>query len=347
MPTLGIIGAGFAGLSAAHAARQAGWQVTLIDKGAGPGGRAATRYLVDRSQCVDSGAQFWTTRDPRFLTATRAWESAGWVRTWSHGFPIVGAEGICADADGFARWCAVRGMRDFMTAWAGDLPAEYRRTVTAVQRVAGRWSVTSVVGDAVRGPAGAAVATEYDAVIATQPLPQAVELLTKCGLPVAPVLRQVEFEKCLYLVAEHNTQLAPIPAPGGLRIDHPDIAATWIASARQRQLRTIGDGIILHANPTVSAQWWDVSSETQTVYMQQLLQQLCTALGTAWEPQRLDVRRWGLSKCRNPLAEPYAVVADGLVLAGDAFGAAPRVEGAWLSGLAAVDHLSDHLSGHL
>jgi phytoene desaturase len=40
MPQAVVIGAGFAGLSAASFLAQAGWQVTLLEKNAGPGGRA-------------------------------------------------------------------------------------------------------------------------------------------------------------------------------------------------------------------------------------------------------------------------------------------------------------------
>ncbi|RYE89434.1 MAG: FAD-dependent oxidoreductase, partial [Cytophagaceae bacterium] len=40
MPKAIIIGAGFAGLSAASFLAQAGWQVTLLEKNTGPGGRA-------------------------------------------------------------------------------------------------------------------------------------------------------------------------------------------------------------------------------------------------------------------------------------------------------------------
>lgn len=40
MPNAVVIGAGFAGLSAASTLAQAGWQVTLLEKNAGPGGRA-------------------------------------------------------------------------------------------------------------------------------------------------------------------------------------------------------------------------------------------------------------------------------------------------------------------
>jgi phytoene dehydrogenase-like protein len=40
MPQAVVIGAGFAGLSAASSLAQAGWQVTLLEKNNGPGGRA-------------------------------------------------------------------------------------------------------------------------------------------------------------------------------------------------------------------------------------------------------------------------------------------------------------------
>ena len=64
-----IIGAGLSGLSAAVDLQQAGHNVLLVDKGRGLGGRLAGRRIGDAS--FDHGAQFMTTRNPRFAATVQ------------------------------------------------------------------------------------------------------------------------------------------------------------------------------------------------------------------------------------------------------------------------------------
>jgi renalase len=57
--TVLIVGAGLTGLSAARHALERGWAPLLVDKGTGPGGRLATRWIGEREARFDTGAQFF------------------------------------------------------------------------------------------------------------------------------------------------------------------------------------------------------------------------------------------------------------------------------------------------
>ena len=57
---IGVLGAGMAGLSAAHALREQGHDVVVIDKARGPGGRMRTRRNEDLR--FDHGAQSFTVQ---------------------------------------------------------------------------------------------------------------------------------------------------------------------------------------------------------------------------------------------------------------------------------------------
>ena len=59
-----VVGAGISGLLAARELSDAGWRVTVLDKGRGVGGRMATRRTGGAR--FDHGAQFFTVRDERF-----------------------------------------------------------------------------------------------------------------------------------------------------------------------------------------------------------------------------------------------------------------------------------------
>ena len=59
-------------------------QVSLFDKGRGPGGRMASRRLETPfgSAVFDFGAQYFTARDQGFVDRVRAWEQSGVVAPW-------------------------------------------------------------------------------------------------------------------------------------------------------------------------------------------------------------------------------------------------------------------------
>ena len=337
MPRVCIIGAGFAGLSAAQVLRDRGWEVVLVDKGRHPGGRAATRSLGDRGQCFDVGAQFWTARDPTFAATVAAWADRGWCRIWSTGFPVLRPDGLHHENDGHPRWCAAGGMRALAATLAAGLDLRAHHSVVALRPDDGGWAVDVVPGDAVRDAVDGPVTTlSVAAVIATQPLPQALDLCRSAGLPVADDLAQVAYDRCWYLLAEGPGARLLLSGSGGLRIEDPDLGATWLASQRARGLRTTGEGFILHGDPALSQACWDDPPEAVAGVLGGRLAAILGRLGLAWAPDRSEARRWRYAKCRNPVARPCAAVAPGLVLAGDAFAAAPRVEGAWCSGRAAA-----------
>ncbi len=82
--TVGIIGAGMAGLACATRLADAGFAVTAFDKGRGPGGRMATRRAEVEGRTVrfDHGAQYFTARDPAFADQVTRWQADGIVARW-------------------------------------------------------------------------------------------------------------------------------------------------------------------------------------------------------------------------------------------------------------------------
>ncbi|WP_373512609.1 FAD-dependent oxidoreductase, partial [Persicitalea sp.] len=75
-----IIGAGMAGLTAARELTAQGWDVTVLDKGRGIGGRMATRRIENTR--ADHGAQYFSVRTPEFRQLIEKLESEGIVEAW-------------------------------------------------------------------------------------------------------------------------------------------------------------------------------------------------------------------------------------------------------------------------
>lgn len=83
--TIGIIGAGIAGLTAGRILAKAGHDVLVFEKSRGFGGRMATRYLQeDLSVKADHGATHFTASSEEFKTLVKELEDKGIVQEWTN-----------------------------------------------------------------------------------------------------------------------------------------------------------------------------------------------------------------------------------------------------------------------
>ncbi|MTA42138.1 MAG: NAD(P)-binding protein, partial [Actinobacteria bacterium] len=97
-PRVVVIGAGMAGLTAAHLLTAVA-DAIVLDKGRGVGGRLATRRIGDAT--LDHGAQFITTHSAEFAATVGRWVTDGVVAPWFRG--RIGPEGVL-DPDGHTRF---------------------------------------------------------------------------------------------------------------------------------------------------------------------------------------------------------------------------------------------------
>jgi len=116
-----VVGAGIAGVACARTLLQAGHKVTLFERGATAGGRMAS---VDTAfGRFDSGAQYFTVRDPRFALALES--TPGVCRRWSANLVrVLDAHGRVAEAalpSLESHWVAQPGMDALVAHWAKPL----------------------------------------------------------------------------------------------------------------------------------------------------------------------------------------------------------------------------------
>jgi len=335
MPSVIIIGAGLSGLACANVLAGRGWSVTVVDKGRGVGGRLATRRIGSAS--FDTGAQFFTVRDAALAAAVADWERAGVVARWCDGFPALGGSAV---PDGHPRWRAIGGMNALAKHLARGLAVRDRRLATTLTMEASGWRVgVAAIDDA---DPGRVEELRADAVVLTAPVPQAIALLEASHLPVDPRLRAVRYDPCCCLLVDLPEAVdAVLPAPGGLRVEG-DPAISWICSQRAKGLRASGDGLIVHARGAWSGERVDRDDQTVLPELLPAARALWTRLGVTTVSGEIQLKRWRYSLPTACVAEASLRVAvpSPLVLAGDAFGERPRVEGAWLSGVAAAESLA-------
>ena len=308
-----VIGAGMAGLSAAAALQKAGRSALVIDKGRGVGGRMATRRIG--AATFDHGAQFVTTRDPRFGEVLANAQSAGAAIEWCRGFT--------AEADGHARWRGTIGMSSLAKHLALGLLIVQEKQVSAVHQVADHWSVGMTDGET----------WSAKAIILTAPVPQSLVILEAGGVALEPAFKSrlsaIQYERCLAVMAVLSGP-SRLPRPGGFA--PADGPISWIAD---NQIKGVSaePAITIHATDAFSVDHWDQDRDETA---RRLIGAADEWLGAGVES--FQIHGWLFSRPRQTDPSSCAIVSGEppLVLAGDAF-AGPRVEGAALSGWAAAE----------
>lgn len=316
-PRVVVVGAGMAGLTAAH--RLSGvTEVVILDKGRGVGGRLATRRISDAT--IDHGAQFITTHTSEFAELVERLVGEHVVAPWFRG--RVGPDGV-NDSDGHTRFRGSVSMNAIAKSLAIGLDVRTASQVAALRQNGESWKVALVDGSELVA----------DAVIATSPVPQTIALLQNGEVTLAAkdeaALEAIEYDPCLAF-------MAVLDGPSGLAepgaINPVDGPIDWVADNYLKGISAV-PAVTIHATPEFSRAQWDASDEVITEALLDAAQLESSVL-----PGSIQIQRWRYARPSVEHPERFLQLSGvpPFVCAGDAFGGA-KVEGAALSGAAAAE----------
>ncbi len=307
-----IVGAGMAGLSAACSLRDAGWYVTVVDKGRGVGGRMATRRIEDAR--FDHGAQFFTARDARFAARVREWERDGVVQLWS------------TSSDGEALYRGTDGMSAVAKHLARNLDVHTSTRIVELSACGDQWSARAEDGRTF----------EAGVLMLTAPPEQSLALCEPfrilLGRRLVQSLQSIHYHPCYSLMALLDGP-SLVPPPGLHKMDGRVLLT--VADNTQKGVSTGVAALTLHAAPQFTIEQWDEEPARVADLMMQAAGELLGSAVRTWQ-----LHRWRYSHPARGSESPFLTThcPAPLYFAGDAFGG-PRVEGAFLSGTAAAEHL--------
>jgi predicted NAD/FAD-dependent oxidoreductase len=290
-----VIGAGLAGLAGARVLREAGWDVTVFDKGRGVGGRLATRRT--EFGAFDHGAQFMTVRGAAFRAFLEGTEAAA---QWSASGETLG-------------WVGLPGMSGAAKALAAGLEVRTGAEISALRRTAPGWRLE-----------GAPDAAAFDRVLLTAPAPQAARLAPEA----AEALSGVEMAPCWALMLA-----LPEPWRGPAEAARPGSGPiAWAARESGKPGRAAApERWVIHAAPDWSRANLELDRETAAA---RLLEAAGAAFAPPPAPLYAAAHRWRYARVETPLGRDCLPAGDGtLVLAGDWCRGA-RAEAAFDSGRA-------------
>lgn len=325
-----ILGAGLAGLTAARTLKAQGISVQVVEKWHSVGGRLSTRRI--RDGLADTGTQFFTARTETFQKQIDAWMAAGLVRIWSHGWSDGSIKRTAAD--GHPRYIVQGGMIALMEHLAGDVhDIRLNTEIVDMAYIGQNWELTDTAGTIYSG----------QILLLTAPVPGALALLNKNNIPLTDAdraaLERIEFGPCLtgLFVIEGGISL---PEPGAVQdLKKP---VYWLGDNQSKGISPYQCIVTAHVEARYSRQHFNAPSEETLAFIREALKPYLAPEARIVE-QHLEKWTWSIPLTTHP-KDFLAVENLPLYLAGDAFGGRGRVEGAYLSGLAAGNAIAKTLT---
>lgn len=296
--TIGIVGAGIAGLSCAASLAEAGISVTLLDKGRVPGGRLSTLSIEEGEW--DYGAQYIDAATGRFSDQLARWMAGGTVARWDAG-PVGGV-------------VPAPQMRSLVETLCAGRDVRFSHRVDRAYRQEGGWMLAGP--DFESGP--------FAAVILATPAEQAAPLLSLHDLVMAREAAAVRSAPCWSVMASFPEPLTGVPS---VIADCGELE--WAARNNSKPGRSAGECWVLQASAEWSRQNLDAAREDVA---NALLGMFATEVGTTLPaPTFLKAHRWRF-------ARPHGTTGRVLWNADLQLGACgdwcvdPTIAGAWEAG---------------
>lgn len=304
-PDVVVVGAGISGLAAARELQANGLKTLIVERDINVGGRMATLDFAGNR--IDHGAQFFTVRSDEFSAIIQQATEAGAVTEWTKGFEDP--------PDGFSRWRGTRSMTDLCRWLATGLDIQFG----------------TAINDLTEMPASAYVLTP--------PVPESMAILSFSELlpppPLAIDLARIAYKPTITLMLLMDQPPRSVPDHGGLQfLDDPELAFVT-----DNQAKGLSDAPVLtiHLSNDLSTQLWTASDD-------EVIERIMTRIAPLVEHAAVkgnQIHRWRYAGPVEVWPEPTVVWGSGPVvaLAGEAF-AGPKVEGAYLSGVAAAQKVA-------
>ncbi|MDQ7955251.1 MAG: FAD-dependent oxidoreductase [Rhodocyclaceae bacterium] len=330
---IAIVGAGLAGLTAARTLVQAGHEVTVFERAAQVGGRMASEDTPFGS--FDSGAQYFTVRDPRFQQALDATRAP--CKRWSaNAVRVLDAHGRVAEAALPGReshWVATPRMDALAAHWAAPLGTRVRTGcgVTAIERdplTERGWQLRIAEAEGAQS-----VQPGFDAVLLAV-TPGAARVLLRGAAPALfEALGGVTIAPCWSLNLAYPQANQPAlwslgPQWNAALSTHHRVA--WLARESSKPGRTQVERWTVQASPAWSQEHLRDDAPRIEAKLQRAFAEITGILAT---PSFAQARLWTEAKTLTPLGKSHLWdAATGLGVAGD-WCIGHRVEDAFVSGL--------------
>lgn len=303
-----IIGAGMAGLVCAQQLTQAGYDVLVVEKSRGFGGRVATRRLHDT--CADHGASYLKPKGKLMTQFVELLVQRNVLQVWNGNF-MEKTQNIVSSMQ--PRYVSPTGMSSIAKFLANGLNVILEQRVTEVNLdVSNQWRLTLESHQSISA----------EALVTAIPAPQALTLLEPLegnilNSAFINKLRSVEFFPSISVMAGYPATSKPLPQWKAMTFD--DNILGWVGFDSTKRLNPSQPVFVVQS----SADFATANLETQDLQPvgKQMLHAAANSIGFDWlaHPDWLQVHRWRYAFPSTPLQETFltAETSQPLICCGD------------------------------
>ncbi len=325
--SVAIVGAGLAGISCALALRESISNVTVFEATQQPGGRMSSRLCGEYQ--FDSGAQFFTVGSDAFRQQVMEWQDQWLISEWQGWLVDLQDADALSHSDGATRYIGRPLMQSFIQDMAELCDVRYETEIRKLKYLKkdSRWELFG---------SGRKRLGSYDAVIVAIPAPQAA-LLLKVEPKLAKSAASVAMSPTWTVMCVFDQSLN-LGFDGAFLVDDK---LSWIACdsrKTERDNNNHGKEIwVLHASP----EW---SEANRKLSAKKVVKKLHEAFAKATghnipQPVFSSTEFWLNARPVNPLNSSCLYDPELRIGACGDWCCAARVEGAYLSGIAAASQI--------
>jgi predicted NAD/FAD-dependent oxidoreductase len=316
---LAIIGAGIAGLTCAHIARNAGHKVTVFDKGRGPGGRLSTRRIQSSlgELRFDHGAQGFIPESVEFMSEVETWLAAGFVAPWTPDMKHW-RRGHFSDTPGLTRFVGIPGMNGLVKGLAADLDVHFGHHISDLVKTRDGWTLRFE---------DAGEDFSCDAIVSAVPAEQAATLLKEAAPDLAAEAAVIRSRPVWSVMLGYDAPLN-LPFEAATLEKHP---LSWIARSATRPGRNTTECIVLQAchswsEANIEEEPEKITGALVKAFAEALHKELTAPLVSA-------AHRWRYAQVYQPTGTPCSWSHDDQIGTCGDWHLGPGIEHAWKSGL--------------
>ncbi|KAM3112814.1 NAD(P)/FAD-dependent oxidoreductase [Phormidesmis sp. 146-33] len=334
---IAIVGAGMAGLTCSQQLHQAGYNVVVVEKSRGLGGRLATRRLEGTH--ADHGVCYLKPKDDRFQSLVKTLVDRAILQRWTDTIHELDANGqvqeprerpLAGNSKRSPRYASPMGFSAIAKFLATGLALIQNQRVAKIELIGQKWHLQFENNSVITA----------DAVIVAIPAPQALIILESIpDSDFLQTLKSVQYSACIAAIATYPSHIETDLLDWKAIVCPHDSDLGWIAIDSTKQLSPSQPVFVVQSNAAFAHRHLD-TSDLQPVG-QHLLDKAAQILPWLSTPEVLQVHRWRYAFPTQPLTEKYLIANTQLPLicTGDWCGG-NRVESAFLSGLATAEQIN-------
>lgn len=314
-----VVGAGLAGLTCARRLHHAGYQVSLLEKSRGVGGRLATRRLDGMP--LDHGARYLTVASPRWQWLIDRWLAEQLIVPWRPQSYGLGAGRTLRDRPLTAMlYAAPAGMNAVGKELAEGLMIHHHQRVINLSTSSDpRWTITTQrAADQTTGQFRA------KAIVMALPAPQIVPMLSSLGTwapikTVTKALETVSYAPMITVMAQYANALTqpadPLPCAAAapwMVEGQADTALFWVGlDSSKRSLDRIN--VVIHSSAAFARDWLE-ATDLQPAGEALLAHASQRVADWLARPHHWQVHRWRYAFVERPCEQPMPMATTPLPL---------------------------------